>query len=88
VSQTAAERRHGFRPAEASGPAASVDVKSLETEFCRTQAARLFRLAEQCVDASIRDKVTAMANDWLTQAEHQTEKRGTVLEPRPPDRAA
>jgi hypothetical protein len=39
-----------------------------EAEYCRHQAERLLRLAEECVDPAIRDQVRAMANEWLARA--------------------
>ncbi len=35
-----------------------------ETEFCRRQAERLQRLAEQCVDPEIRKQITDLAAEW------------------------
>ena len=40
-------------------------MQRTEAEYCRYQAERLLRLAQQCVDPEIRDQVTAMANEWL-----------------------
>jgi hypothetical protein len=39
-----------------------------ETEFCRRQAGRLRRLAEECVDPEIRKQVTEMAEEWAERA--------------------
>jgi hypothetical protein len=39
-----------------------------EVEFCRRQGERLLRLAQECVDAQIREQVTAIANEWLERA--------------------
>lgn len=39
-----------------------------EVEFCRRQAERLFKLAQQCVDAQIRDQVTRLAIEWADRA--------------------
>jgi hypothetical protein len=39
-----------------------------EAEFCRDQSERLLRLAQECVEPSIREQVSAMANDWLERA--------------------
>jgi hypothetical protein len=39
-----------------------------ETEFCRRQAERLQRLAQQCVDARIRKQVNKMAAAWAERA--------------------
>ena len=39
-----------------------------ESEFCRRQAVRLLKLAEQCSDADVRDQLSVMANEWLERA--------------------
>jgi hypothetical protein len=39
-----------------------------ESEFCRRQANRLLKLAEQCSDADVRGQLAVMANEWLERA--------------------
>jgi hypothetical protein len=39
-----------------------------EAEFCRQQAERLLKLAQQCVNAEIRDQITILANEWANKA--------------------
>jgi hypothetical protein len=39
-----------------------------ESEFCRRQADRLLKLAEQCSDADVRGQLSVMANEWLERA--------------------
>ncbi len=39
-----------------------------ESEFCRRQADRLLKLAEQCSDADVRDQLSVMASEWLERA--------------------
>ena len=42
-----------------------------ETEFCRRQAERLQRLAEECVDPEIRKQITALAAEWAEMAKEK-----------------
>ncbi len=43
-------------------------MRASESEFCRRQADRLRKLAEQCSDADVRDQLSVMANEWLERA--------------------
>jgi hypothetical protein len=43
-------------------------MRASESEFCRGQADRLRKLAEQCSDAGVRDHLYVMANEWLERA--------------------
>jgi hypothetical protein len=39
-----------------------------ESEFCRRQADRLLKLAEQCSDDDVRGQLSVMASEWLERA--------------------
>ncbi len=41
------------------------------TEFCRRQAERLQRLAQECVDSEIRKQIIGLAAQWAEMAKGQ-----------------
>jgi len=47
---------------------AGTTMHASESEFCRGQADRLRKLAEQCSDAGVRDHLYVMADEWLERA--------------------
>jgi hypothetical protein len=46
-------------------------MSAREAEFCRRQAERLQRLAEECVDAEIRKQIREMAAEWAEGAKQK-----------------
>jgi hypothetical protein len=43
-------------------------MSARETEFCRRQAERLQRLAEQSIDPEVRKQITKIAAEWAEKA--------------------
>ena len=46
-----------------------------EAEYCREQAGRLLRLAQECVDPKVRNQVSNIANEWLERAKAKERRR-------------
>lgn len=46
-------------------------MSARETEFCRRQAERLQRLAEECVDPEARKQVSEIAAEWAEKTKEK-----------------
>jgi hypothetical protein len=43
-------------------------MQRADAEFCRRQAERMEKLASECVDPGVREKIIALAKEWADRA--------------------